>query len=406
MVSQNSCALFGASNYVNSWLGINYVVIAAGFSIISFIYMISRILPIKTKTTLTNFVWFEAIQLFISVLIVGLLLGFSQLICSTSAVMGSSLLSSIGAAGSNLSPFNYSQIYIKNLALNNGLTLLDNIYTRSIQYAIDAQIWSGISSSASSLLSDYIPAGLNPVKSFSSLLSNLLPGFSAGDLHFIYGYGIGVEYSALSTLYVSIFAPMLVMALGILIIQYIALPVLQAVAFTVILPVAITMRTLAFTGPKLRDAANAVLALAIAAYLVYPIMVIFSSYTMIWIFSSQNPLYGCTNCLNSLYATPLITTSDLTSTYIQASPNIFSTPPSVFSFLSSVFPSTYDLATSLFPASIPPQAIKLTSDIALFFFESIFLFAVSFTVTTAFAMGLARALSTGIGFEGPLWSKI
>jgi len=152
-VAQNSCALFGATNYVNSWLGINYVIVAAGFSIISVFYLISRVLPTKTKSTITNFVWFEASQLTISVLIIVVLLGVSQLVCSATATLGSSLLGSIGVSLPGGSPFQYAQYYINNLALNKGLTLLDNIYTLSVQYAVESQLWSTASWFLPNLLS-------------------------------------------------------------------------------------------------------------------------------------------------------------------------------------------------------------------------------------------------------------
>lgn len=401
-MAQTSCTLFGASNYVNSWLGINYVIIAAGFSIISVAYLISRALPGKTKSTITNFVWFEAVQLTLSVLIVVVLLGMSQLVCSTTAILGSSLMASMGVSLPGGSPFQYAQNYINNLALNKGLTLLDNIYTLSVQYAVESQLWS---TAAGTFLPNLLSvAGLSSPSGVIQSLSGLyIPGLP--QLQINIGYGLSILYNTLSTLYIDIFAPFTVIAIGMLIIQFIALPMLEAVAFTVILPVAITMRSLAFAGHKLREAANAVLSLAIAAYLVYPLTVVFSGYAMLWIFSSQNPLYSCTNCLNILFsASPTsITTSQVTGTYLSNYGGIFSTTPQVSSFLSTIFPT---LPYSLFPFYVPPQALQLASNISLFMFQSIFLFAMGVTITIAFAMSLTRSLSTAFGGESQLFGSI
>ena len=106
----------------------------------------------------------------------------------------------------------------------------------------------------------------------------------------------------MTNLYIDLFSSVLLVMIGMLFVQWLSLPIIQAVAFTLMLPFALILRSIAFAssgGQGLRETANAILAIAIALYLIYPLMIMFNSYAISYIFSPANPLYSCTNCLGS-----------------------------------------------------------------------------------------------------------
>ena len=220
------------------------------------------------------------------------------------------------------------------------------------------------------------------------------------------GEGLSTDYAALSGLYIDIFAPITTVAIGALFIQYVGLPLLEFTAFTVILPVAITMRSLGFLGPKLRSAANAVLAIAIAAYLLYPLTVAFDAYAINYIFSAANPLYGCTNCLSSIYVINPITPTQFSTIFgTTSTTGLFTVNPnSVTSFLTSVLPLSF--LESALPSTVVSQVLTTTSNMAVFLFESVFMFGINLAITIGFAIGLAKGLDNGLEGVPNLWSGI
>jgi len=376
----NTCSLFGASNYVNSWLGINYLVIAASFAVVALVYMAGSLLPGSTRTKITSMTKVEMTQLLLSVLIIIILMGVSQVACSFTTAISQATVKT------TLSPFQYADFYIGNLSTNTGLRLLGNIYSISITYAIDSRIWTAVGSAIQSLS-----------KSGEAIIS------------FPYGYDLGTYYGILSDLYLDVFSPIIIVTIGMLFLQYLLLPIIEYTAFVIVLPIALVMRSISFTGSGLRTAANSVLALAIAAYLIYPMMVAFDGYAIAWIFSPSNPEYSCNGCLSTVESTYSLTSIPSSAfDSLSSSSSGFNvdglSSPAISSILSSSLLG--DITGNIPVYGVIANAASTVSLMSQFIFTAIFMFGINLAVTLGFAIGLAKGLNSGVEGAGSFWSSI
>lgn len=278
----NTCALYGASNYANNWIGINLLIVLTSMAIVAAVYSLSRFLPGRTRGRITEMTRSEITQSILSVLIIAILIGSAQVACNATATIGSSILTSVGvpASQASLSPFQYADYYIGNLALHTGISVLTNIYSESISYAIGANIYAF----AGTLLSS-----LPYAKLFTGDIISSVGGAGILRVGVTEMLNFYIVLRILSDAYLVLYAPFATIVIGALFLQYLAIPLLQYTAFVVVLPVAIAMRSLSFSGSMLRNTSNTVLAIAIAAYIIYPLTVLFDSYAMYWMFSSANP---------------------------------------------------------------------------------------------------------------------
>lgn len=381
----STCAYGGGASYVTGFLSINYLVIAISFSALAMVYMVGRLLPGSTRSKVMEVSRSEISQLFLSVLIIAILFASAQLACGISGTMSRNLEPNVGLP-SNLSPFGFADYYIGNLALNIGLGLLTHIYTLAITYSIDARVMMAAGNLVATLISD-------------------LPLVNTSILHvtFTTGYDAGMVYGVAADTYLAVLAPLVILTIGMMFIQYIALPIIQYTAFVVVLPVAIIMRSLSFTGVNLRNTSNAVLAIAIAVYLIYPLTISFDSFAINWIFSSSNPQYGCTNCLSSAYLL-----QSLPSSYFSSTSSVtIGTIQVPTSFASGLLQSTFfsDIS-SIYPPVMVSQSEQLITEVGQFMFIAVVLFAVNIAITAGFAMGLTKALNSGIEGASSFWSNI
>jgi hypothetical protein len=295
----------------------------------------------------------------------------------------------IPAAGvpSGLSPFGFADYYVGNLALNTGLRLLTTIYSLGITYSIDARIFQALGTQLD------IP-DLSVIDT---------PIFEA---NVTYGYDAGITYGIMADSFFAVLAPLVTLTVGMLFLQYLALPIIQYTAFVVLLPIAIALRSLSFTGGRLRSTANAVLAIAIALYIIYPLTIAFDSYAVSWIFSPSNPEYGCTSCLGSTYALASLPTSLFSNIPLSGEVTLgpVSVPLSVLSNFLGSSAGTY--LSSLSPPVMMSQMHTLITQISQFIFIAVVLFAVNISITIGFAMGLTRALDSGIEGAASFWSSL
>ncbi len=378
-----ACALYGNSDYTNDWLPINYLVIIIGFMLIAVLYAIGRALPPKTRSAITGMTKIEMTQLLISALIIVMLMFFSSAACNISSSISQQL------TGTSLGPFTYADYYIGNLSTNTGLKLLTNIYSDSISFSIDARVYSYLAAQLSGKLgTPKIPIG---------------PGAS---LTVVEGYDLSIGYYLIADLYMALFSPLLVITIGMLFLQYLALPLIKLTAFALLLPVAIIVRSVAYTGAGgsgLRNAANAILAIAIALYIIYPVTIALDAYMVHWIFSTQNPLYPYLNMGFTLTQLPSSFFSSTASSSSISLPFGIAAMPTL-SLLSGV--SSLGL-TGLYnpytPVTVSNQIIDL---MAQFIFVGVILFALNIAITMAFAMSLAKALNTGIEGAASFWSNL
>ncbi len=391
-VQSSTCSLYGGSGYANNWIGINFIVILVSLTVIAFVYTIANFMPSKIRSKLSDAVKSELSQILLSAVIIVILIGSAQLACNLSAIYS---VSYVPRGERGLTPFQYADSYIGNLATVTGVSLLTNIYSLSIAYQVEAQIvyqaldfTSGLASglgsaAAGSMFSDAglsLVGGSGLIKSSILTVSLILPDINA----------LSGVFTSLSSMYVGVFSPLITLATGMLFIQFLLLEVMQYTAFTTILPVAILMRSLAFTGTSLRNSANALLAIAIAAYLVYPLTValdynIFMNYAL----PNAGQTYQLQNInINSFF-------SSLSGT------GVVDAAGSAASLMTSSV-SSY----MIWPWDIMNAAQTIITHMAQFIFQSVVLFAVNIAITIGFATGLAKALNSGVEGAGSFWNSI
>ncbi len=389
-----SCSLYGNTSYASGWLGINSLVILTGFAIISVVYMASRFMPASARQKMTAITRIELVELMLSGVIIAALVVFSSAACSLSSSISQS------SGGISGSPFVIADSYIANLTFNRGLGTLTDIYSLSIGYAIDSNIWSTVGGASSGLLEALVPpVPLTPASCAAGPLNFCVTETST------FGADLGVLYGVISDLFISLLAPLMIASIALLFVQWISIPFIEATAFVVVLPVAIALRSFAYAaaGNGLRNAANAILAIAIAAYLIYPVMISFDPCIMAWI-QGQNSCFGpassnpASQYLPS-YASPTLSATLFNNIGSGSIPG-FSSTPSIGSLVNA---GLFAGLPALDPASVDAQIIAFIAVIGQFIFQATVLFGIDIAITIAFAMGLARALNSGILGQSPFW---
>jgi heme/copper-type cytochrome/quinol oxidase subunit 2 len=389
-----TCALYGGSTYVNSWLGINVLVILIAFLAIAVVYSLSTIFSERMKSKVRDAARSELTQAVISAVILAILLGFVLTVCNISVAVTQPLLP---AKYGGLNPFQYADYYIGNLSLNTGLNLLTSLYGTSVQYAVEAQVLQTLGAIFNSGLSGAFSTLFNIIKGNFNVLGVFSIAIAAG-VH------LSVIFTYLSDLYLSV-SVLVTLAIGILFVQFLLLPVMQYAAFAIVLPIALAMRSLAFMGNSLRRAANSILALAIIMYMVYPLTIAFNGYAIAWIFSAQNP---SSQYLHSTYIVPTIAPNPFfSSTGALTTPN-----PSGFAIFGNFNDKVASLIGPVFknfiitPSAIMAQ-LQLTIDqVAQFLFAAVFLMVIDLAIVMGFAIGLTKALNGGVEGADSFWSGI
>jgi hypothetical protein len=414
-----------ACDYGTGWLGINSVVILVAFFVITLVYLLSRALPVATRAKITGVVKIELTQVLISVFILVVLFSITSALCLTTISIGQMVaqpppqqqyssqvpfpalqVPTVSAATiATGDPFAYSESYVGNYAFYIGPSLGIQVYAYSYSYSILAGVWSNIGGSVASALS--------PLSLFSgSFLSVTTP----------VAIDLGIPYSILGDLYLDIFGPLVILGIGIMLMQYLVLIASQYAAFAIILPIALVMRSVAFSGGTLRSGANSILAVAIGLYIIYPVMIVFNSYIIHWMFTSCIGGVVTTSCNPSaLYLQQNTYNHDSISMLLLAGKsqtlnyNVYGIPISLPTFQDIVgdFQLAYGSAanglTSIFgyngdQATLGIQGILL--EISEYMFVVIVLFAINLTVTVGFSMGLTKALNGGVEGAASFWGSL
>lgn len=390
----NTCVLYGAT----SWIGVNIAIILLTVTIAGLVFALATIFSARFQQRVKEAAKSEMTQAFISAVIIGILVGVAATACAASASISSSLTKM------TMSPFQYAEYYVGNLSSNSGLNLLTTIYSTSVQFAVEAQVLTAFGDLFNAAGGLFIPSAFK-----------LLTGGNG-----IFTVAIAAEvqldslFELLSQWLLFLLAPIVTIAVGLLFLQFIMLPVLQYTAFSVILPVAIGMRSLAFLGVNLRYASNTALAMAIAAYIIYPTMVAFNGYVVAWIFSTQNPSY---QYLQSTYVVPNIqpnqyfSTNGISSTYTGFWGTFFKTVfPVIFGttsqtqFVTGAFSQAGGVI--LWPPNVAMEIQNLINESAQFLFVGVVLIVMDVAVTLGFAVGLQKALNSGLEGAGSFWSGL
>lgn len=402
-VAPPTCALYGASDYTNSWLSINFLVVIVGLLITSIVYVLSKLLPRSVSSRVSEMSKTEISQLFLSIIIILVLLSFTTFACSTVSNLSTKL------TGQSMDPFTYADYYVGNLTFNTGLSLLSQVYSDSVSLSLSSRIITAIGEYVADSGGKIVQKLQSLALSTSGKLVTISPDFDPS-----------IPLALLADEYLIVFSTLLITSLGTLMLQYILIPFIRYTAFTVLLPVALVLRSIAYAGyggNGLRSAANVFIAIAIAAYLIYPLTIAFDSYVIHWIFTpctssslaSCNPNY---QYIGSSYNLLSISPSSYfggISSYASGSVNSsVSVPTSLSSPLSPLYLYTqlagFKSITIIFTA--PYTTLSLVKTMSQYIFTAIMLFALNFAVTIGFAMSFTKALNNGIVGASSFWGSI
>ncbi len=392
MVTINSCSLFGSANYVNEWVLIALLAILSGFLIVAIVYMLGSQLPGSTRSKINSVLRSEVTQLVLGVFIIVILVFATSVACTVTNAIGQTIILKNGQPISSVGgPIAYSLLYIQNLVTNQGFGLLSLMYSQAFAEATTSLILTQFSQALGSF---FLGGGFGPSIGTSSLTVTF---------KIIPAYDLGLAHARMADLYLDVFAPLAMIAIGLLFLQYLATVIVQQAAFLVILPVALIMRLLVFSGSGAKTAANAVLALAIAAYIVYPLAVVFDGYALSWISNpSLNPSqpYLASTDSGAQFGSISSVLSGAGSAGCTSQAGCTLDPTSL---LGSGFLSSLGL---LAPGASESAAQGIVTQLASLLFMSIIMTAVNLMITFGFAMGLTRALDAGVEGAASFWSSL
>ncbi|MEM0086902.1 MAG: hypothetical protein QXU16_01390 [Candidatus Micrarchaeaceae archaeon] len=375
--SSVGCTFGGLNQY--SWININLIVVLLSMTIGALIYAIANLLPAQRREKLKGAVKYELFQSIISVFIIIAVLAFAATGCTVAS-----------SFTNNENPFTYSEYTVSNLLFKNGVGIMTGLFAKGINFYTSGLLIE----SMLTYLGTFIPEGKLP-----SLLTNKLAFLNALNISITTNPSAGDVFLSYSSLFTDLLPTFVLLSFASLLLLYLVLPIIQIGALTVLLPVALIMRSLSFTGPRLRESANSFLAIAIAFYFVLPLMIVFNTYVVNWMY--------CTGGLK--LCNPY---TQWTGPYSMPSTNIplFSSVPETFNGFGMLLsiPSSFYASTGIPIAGVinaPAVLMQYSNEVAEYFFEGVFLIALDFVVTVAFAIGLAKGLSAGMDFiaGGSFW---
>ena len=364
---------FGSVN-ANNWIYVNALVLTIAISLGAIFYALSNILPAKQGAKLKGYVKAEVLQGVLGVIIVGVLVGSVVTWCN----IGSSLA---GSAAQN--PMQFSESYLQTLIFRDGLSLFDSVYAETALLMIN---WIVIQHISGYILNSFSVLGV----SFSN---------SAGVTYEIYALGFG---TAALTIFSVIF--------GVLFVVYLVLPLVSATALTVVVPTAIVMRMVPFMGPKIREMSDVVLAIGIAAYFIFPLMIVMNNMLVGFLYSqcgSGNTFCNPYSTYLGAYSIGSLPTGSLFNSNPASYGSVLSVPKNFFyNIITSsggFLNAAWDLIKSAF--DLPAVFMGFAQEIAIFMFQGIFLIGLDVLVTVTFAKALAEGLSaiSNVVSEGAFW---
>jgi nitrate reductase NapE component len=201
-----------------------------------------------------------------------------------------------------------------------------------------------------------------------------------------------------------IFTPMVVATFGMLFLQFIMLPVISGISLSILLPIALLIRSFGFTGPRLREAADSFLALAIVLYFVYPLTFVMNYQIISWLYCSNGPVcnpypqYNGGYQLSSLSASSLFASNTVPANMFGYNLGLAS---NFYGPLFSGKMSYLGIGNILYGwAAVPNDINTITVALAQYLFEGIVLIALDLAITIGLAIGLQRGISSALSFLG------
>ena len=378
--SYPGCSFAGVN--ANNWIQINALLLVIAIALGGVFYAFSNILPPTQGEKLKGMVKVEIFQAFIGIVIVGILVASVVTWCN----IGISLTGA-SALGAN-NPMSFAEGYLQNLLFTKGFSLFGSMYSETALLMVDGVLLSHITALIERIEASFLPVQITLSQGASTTLQTYALAFGATNF--------------------AIFA----IISGVIFVIYLVLPVVSSVALTVVVPTAIAMRILPFLGPKVREASDAFLAIAMAAYFIFPLMIVMNSMLVSYLYTP------CTTASLSA-CNPY---SSYLSTYAIGTPNpnsLFNTPPANlgngFSISANFFQglvsgnggflSTIELLLENI-VTMPQIFVSFSQETALFAFQGVFLIGLDILVTIAFAQALATGLNSVSAYisGGGFWS--
>jgi len=378
-VVSNSCT-FGGLN-TNDWVGISALVILLSLTISGLVYLIANFMAGREGAKMKGYVKYEFGQAIISMVIIVIILGIASTACSVS----------LQFTNPSQDSFSFAQHYVGGLLFVSGIGLMNNIYSTSIAFTI----YSGVLTGLATALPD-LP--LNPILKLGKD-SPFQASVGAPDLSSV--------YKNYATVLTDVYIPLIILSFSMLFLQFLTLPLIQATALTVVLPIALIMRSLSFTGPRLKQAANEFLAIAIAFYFIFPMTFIMDAQIINWMYCTPAQTTTCSNPYpqySGSYVVPGLTQSSLFGSTPDKGFGIFGTQlPSQFygsagsQFINTVL-SAKDPLTSIFAA--PAIVVEVGMQVAGYMFQTTVLIALNLAITIGLAAGLSKGIGQALNFLG------
>lgn len=376
---------FGGVN-ANSWVQINALLLVIAISLGGVFYAFSNILPPSQGEKMKGMVKAEIFQGVIGIVIIGILISSAIAWCN----IGSYLTSSAGLGASN--PMAFSESYLQNLLFTKGFSLFGSMYSETAVLMLDGILISHISA-----LLERIEASFMPLNNLEITVT-LSQGLAATIQRFALAFGV------------TNFAIFTIVS-GIIFVIYLTLPVVSSIALTVVVPTAIAMRMVPFLGPKVREVSDTFLSIAIAAYFIFPLMIVMNSLLVSYLYTPCGATVSACNPYSSyLNSYPLnnLPVSSLFNTPPSSLGGVFSMPANFFAGITTGTGGMLGAIELLFKNIImfPQVLVGFSQDVALFAFQGVFLIGLDVLVTVAFAQALTRGLNSvsayvsGGGFWG------
>lgn len=379
----------------SDWIGINVLVVLTFMMIGALLYALSGFLPTNSREKLRGIVRYEMVQGVISILIISALISFAFSSCQIGSILSSGY--AYGAQLSYFDPIQYAQSYIGNMIFVQGTALVSELWSVGMIYMVDGNIVSWLVQHIAIMLPESVFGGGRFSVSFS-------PGIEITYIFFDYASIPGV-YSGL-----------VVVGYGMLFMVWLMLPIIEGTFLTILIPVAIVMRSLSFTGPRLREAANVLIAIAVAFYFVFPLTISMDSSIVSWLYCTRPGALqagACNSFANELGPYPLnglpVASIFQSQTNVQI-PGIGGVSGVPINFYGAgiagnggFLPFLMNSIEGIFNA--PTVIGNFIPKIGEYLFQSIVLLALDLAITVGFAQGLAKGLSaiSGMMNIGPFW---
>lgn len=379
-----------ATSYVNAngWININLLVVLLVFMVGAIIYGVSGLLPHETREKMRGAARYEIVQGVISIFIILALIIFASLTCYT----GAGLLPQYTGTPTTSSslyyngPYQTAETYVSNLLFAKGLAIQVQLYSAGVSLAVEGE-------TVDSLLA------------LAQLIKVPKPPLTKGPITIQYEQDpmLSAVYVSYATVFTESFASLIIVSFGSLFLIFLMLFIIYSISLTVVVPIAIVMRSIPFAGPKLREAADSFMAIAIGFYFILPLMLVFNYYMVGWIYCSNGvnpPLCNPDTTYVGTYSIGNIPTSSLfSSSSVNVGGAIGSAPTNVFGLVGS---SGVDLQNLI---NAPSQAAAFAVEIGQYMFQATVLVAVDFAVALGFAMGLTKGLQAISSFvsSGPIF---